>query len=174
LLAPSHDDAETELAHSPQARRHGTLLHRLLQYRSAGYDRAQVQAALQREWPTLPSLDAAWHTVEAVLAAPALRRFYDPAHYERAYNELPLLYQRADQAVYGVIDRVVVTREEVMVLDYKTHADADPENSTRYAPVYFPQLRLYAAGVQQLWPERRVRAYLVFTACAAQVEEPLA
>ena len=52
-----------------------------------------------------------------------LARFFDPAHYRRAWNELPFLTANGD---FLRIDRLVEFEHEVWVLDYKsTEAASD-------------------------------------------------
>jgi ATP-dependent helicase/nuclease subunit A len=155
------------------ARRRGTLLHRILQELSEGRPGAMARARLQNEWPDLPEFDELWAEATRVAARPELRRFLNPAGLEAAYNELPILYESAGGPVYGVMDRVVLSPGEVTILDYKTDRDATPDNLAERAAEHHAQLRLYAAGVARLWPQRRVRAYLVYTVCGRLIEVPL-
>ena len=55
--------------------------------------------------------------------------------------------------VSGQIDRLVVTPDEVLIVDYKTnHA---PPNATAEAPrAYVRQLALYRAVLRKLYPQR--------------------
>ena len=74
--------------------------------------------------------------------------------------------------MHGVIDRLLLTETEALVIDYKTHRYANMDNLTQLAEPYFEQLDYYRRGVQQLWPSLPVRALLLFTACAGIVELP--
>jgi ATP-dependent exoDNAse (exonuclease V) beta subunit len=49
------------------------------------------------------------------------------------------------------------------VVDYKSHQQADSETTAALASSYRQQLDYYAIGVKRLWPERRVRRFLLFT-----------
>jgi ATP-dependent helicase/nuclease subunit A len=132
-----------------------------------------VLARARRDWPGAPALDRLLAEARRVIEAAALREFFDASRFEVAHNELPLLYERDGLAVYGIVDRVLVRAEEVVVIDYKTHAHIAASDIPMLAANYVEQLRAYAAGVARIWPRRRVRAYLVFTACAGVVEVPL-
>ncbi len=67
--------------------------------------------------------------------------------------------------VSGQVDRLAVSGEAVLIADYKTDRRV-PENLGEVAP-YVTQLALYRAVLQRLYPDKTVRAALLFT------EEPL-
>jgi ATP-dependent helicase/nuclease subunit A len=73
--------------------------------------------------------------------------------------------------VSGQIDRLVVTPAEVLIVDYKTnHA---PPAALPEAPVaYIRQLALYRAVLAKLYPQRPVRAALLWTETAEMLEIP--
>ena len=51
------------------------------------------------------------------------------------------------------------------VVDYKSHQQAAADTVATLAAGYRQQLGYYAAGITRLWPERRVRCFLLFTHC---------
>jgi ATP-dependent helicase/nuclease subunit A len=64
--------------------------------------------------------------------------------------------------VSGQIDRLVVTPQEVLIVDFKTNHN--PPTSAAEAPAaYVRQLALYRAVLQRLYPQRLVRAALLWT-----------
>ena len=64
--------------------------------------------------------------------------------------------------VSGRIDRLVVTPERVLVVDYKTNRPA-PDRIEDADPAYVLQLATYAAVLRRLYPDRPVEAALVWT-----------
>ncbi len=80
-----------------------------------------------------------------------------------AYNELPIVYRVDERMVYGVIDRLVVTPRHILLIDYKTHRESDPQRLAAIAQQYRAQLGLYAAGVRRIWPRQELEAGLLFT-----------
>ena len=64
--------------------------------------------------------------------------------------------------VSGRLDRLVVTPDRVLVVDYKTNrpAPAAVENAD---PAYIRQLAVYVAVLKALYPDRAVEAALVWT-----------
>lgn len=100
--------------------------------------RARISAELNLN-SNDPRLDAWWNEAARVYGDAALRPWFDPAHYDAAYNEVPIQYQQGDAVVYGVIDRLVVHGDRCAVIDYKTHrggADAPHD----YAALFREQL----------------------------------
>jgi len=65
-------------------------------------------------------------------------------------------------AVAGRMDRLVVTPDRVLVIDYKTNRPA-PARIEDADPAYVLQLAVYAAVLRDLYPDRAVEAALVWT-----------
>ncbi|GAA0870776.1 double-strand break repair helicase AddA [Brevundimonas basaltis] len=65
-------------------------------------------------------------------------------------------------AVSGRIDRLVISPERVLVVDYKTNRPA-PDRIEDADPAYVLQLAVYAAVLRRLYPDQPVEAALVWT-----------
>ena len=65
-------------------------------------------------------------------------------------------------SVSGRIDRLVVTPERVLIVDYKTNRPA-PASVEAVDPAYVLQQAVYAAVLRRLYPDRPVEAALVWT-----------
>ena len=65
----------------------------------------------------------------------------------------------------GVVDRLVIASDEILIADYKTNRPAPrslAETTARFWN-YIEQLALYRAVLMRLYPGRPVRAALVWT-----------
>ncbi|WOI53500.1 double-strand break repair helicase AddA [Parvularcula sp. LCG005] len=62
----------------------------------------------------------------------------------------------------GQVDRLLVTDDEVLVLDYKTHRPP-PESVDDMAPAIRRQMRIYAQLLARLYPGRTIRAAILWT-----------
>lgn len=146
------------------AERFGILLHALLERRTG-------RAAADGWWRALGFADADYRRVlpvaERLLAAPELRRFFDPAQFRRAWNEVEL--SGADGGLRR-LDRLVEFAESdardapdgsgdgaLWVLDYKSST-----RDTARLDAYRAQVEDYCRTVAAVFPERRVRGALVF------------
>lgn len=134
---------------------YGLAFHRLMErLTTAGSADAE---ALAREL-ALPATDveALLAQAKAMLARPALKRYFDPARYTRALNEVPYVDAAGDMRR---IDRLVEADDGVWVLDYKT--GEAPAGGALLAD-YEAQIAGYCRAVAKLYPGRRVRGLLLF------------
>ncbi len=168
--------ADTDERAQPAAdslRTRGLLIHRMLELLTAEPERTAVERRLAHEFAdrVAPRLrKACWDEACAVVDDPALSDLFDPSGYLEARNEAPLLYRQANYDVYGVIDRLLIRNDEIVIIDYKTHADAARENCEHLARSFASQMRLYATGAGKLWPSRKIRALLLFTKARVLVD----
>jgi ATP-dependent helicase/nuclease subunit A len=78
---------------------------------------------------------------------------------------------RAPIAVSGQVDRLAVTRDAILMADYKTDSAA-PRDLAEVPEPYIAQLALYRVVVARIYPEKTIRAALVFTAGPTVMEIP--
>lgn len=140
---------------SNQAIDEGIALHALLE-RLTGQDRWPVTVPdtgmLARWLSCTPEIAAAARGyAQAILSAPHLDRFFNPARFQRACNELEVM-TGTDLVRF---DRAVVTDEEVWVLDYKR----DVLESERAA--YQAQLARYRQAAAAVFPGLALRTALI-------------
>jgi ATP-dependent helicase/nuclease subunit A len=175
-LPPAHPDHSN--AAQRQALARGRIVHRLLQglpdippeRRMTAARRHLAGAAdfseAEREAMIAEAMALLDHPVFAPLFAPGTRA------------ETPIVGRiaragRPALIVSGQIDRLAVTPGAVLVADYKTDRPA-PRRREDVPPAYVVQLALYRAVLRQLYPDRQVRAALVWTATPELMELPAA
>ena len=149
------------------------MLEKLVSNSGNDHHSGEIAAALGRanddrelkEW---------WAEACAVYANPALSEIFHPERSEQAFTEVPIIYRQGDAdtaaTVHGIIDRLIVYEDRVWIIDYKTHHHATEKNLDLLAGPYRQQMHYYAEGVQRLWPDKKVRASLLFTTCACLVD----
>jgi len=158
---------------APRALARGSAIHRMLERLPEVADRRALAEQLRREFAatlTPAEFDAYWREACAVVEHAAFRAWFDPRCYRQARNELPVLYRLADRNVSGVIDRVVIADDGIVLLDYKTHSGAQPANVAPLAAAAAEQLRWYGEAARRLWPGKALRGFVLFTACREAVE----
>jgi ATP-dependent helicase/nuclease subunit A len=146
----------------------GTLVHRLLQSLPDIATDRRRDAALAY---LARNADGWSEDEQKVLAEAALALIADPrfapvfAPGSRAEVSIVGRLERPGQPkalVSGQIDRLVVTPSEVLIVDYKTN-HAPPSLPEKAPQGYVRQLALYRAVLRKLYPQKPVRAALLWT-----------
>ena len=92
---------------------------------------------------------------------------------EGSRAEVPLIgtiaTPRGSFTVSGQVDRLAVTKDEILIVDYKTNRPP-PESISDIALAYRRQLALYRALLSGIYPDRPVRAFLLWTAVPKLME----
>ena len=96
---------------------------------------------------------------------PDLQSIFKPDNFIKVYDECPIQYSKDNRLVYGIIDRLIVTQNHVIIVDYKTHQHANKNNLQELSKPYQQQMSFYAEGLKPLWPDRQIKSYLLFTEC---------
>jgi ATP-dependent helicase/nuclease subunit A len=167
-LGPVPASASPLAERDPAGRRflRGTLIHGLLQHLPdlppAGR-RAAALAWLDRPGHGLPKGAAAEIAEEtlAILDRPELAPLFGPG--SRA--EVPLTGVVGDAAVGGLVDRLAVLPDSVLVADFKTNRN--PPSDVAATPIlYLRQMAAYRAVLRGIFPGRAVRCALIWTQAA--------
>lgn len=139
------------------------MIHRMLELLSSHEDISDKNLAQNLELPE-SSVHFQEYLLEArsIITAPHLKQLFDNDQYQESFNEVPLTYEVNGQIVYGIIDRLIVNQDRVLLIDYKTHRAA-ADHYQELSEVYRPQLEYYVEGIKRLWPDREVVAQLLFT-----------
>ncbi|SFT82240.1 DNA helicase/exodeoxyribonuclease V, subunit A [Pseudovibrio denitrificans] len=74
--------------------------------------------------------------------------------------------------IFGLIDRLLVNDEEVIILDFKTNAYV-PRSVQDVSETYVAQLAVYRKLLSELYPDKRIRALLLYTSGPRLIEIPV-
>jgi ATP-dependent helicase/nuclease subunit A len=152
---------------APEARLRGTLIHALLERLPGVHaDRwaAVAQAYVAARAPRFDASKQARIVNDTlrVLTDHALGPLFGPGSRAEAPVAGWIATQSGVVPVSGQIDRLAVLDHEVLLADFKT--TARPPSLDEPAPqAYVAQLALYQALLSEIYPDRPVRAFLVWT-----------
>jgi ATP-dependent helicase/nuclease subunit A len=159
-----------------RAAERGRLIHRLLQSlpdielaeRTA--IGAAYLSAFAAEWKA-EERDALLAEVLAVMADPSFAAVFAPG--SRAEVDLAgrIATARGAATVSGRVDRLAITADRVLVVDYKTNRPA-PDRLDAVQPAYINQLALYRLLLRRLYADRPVTAALLWTDAPRLMEIP--
>ena len=85
--------------------------------------------------------------------------------------EAPIAGRLGASVISGKIDRLAVTENDVLIIDYKTNRLA-PATADDVPLIYRRQMAAYWAALRRIYPHHRVRAALLWTEGPALMELP--
>jgi ATP-dependent helicase/nuclease subunit A len=139
----------------------GTLIHRLFERLPAVPIPDRPAAA--RRWLAAQGAGA---QADAIVAE-VLAVLEDPAHAALfgadALAEAPVAGLVDGQAIAGIVDRLLVAEDRVLVVDFKTGLKV-PDTAAGVALPHRRQMAAYAAVLARAFPGKRVEAALLYTA----------
>ncbi|MFT4255058.1 MAG: double-strand break repair helicase AddA [Caulobacter sp.] len=174
--APSALEAEEEVfgsAPSPLARieglgryRRGEVIHRLLQLLPdiAPAERRTAAARLLAAERDLTDAQRTEMTAAAfgVLEDDRFAAVFGPGSRAEAALAGAAARLPPGMAVSGRVDRLVVSPDRVLVVDYKTNRPS-PDRIEDADPAYLAQMAVYAAVLAEIFPGREIEAAIVWT-----------
>lgn len=146
--------------------RRGDIIHRLLQLLPE-FAPAERAAAAKRLLDKEPGLSAGQRAEMAaaafgVLDDPQFAEVFGPGSRAEVAIAGGSTALPKGLAVSGRVDRLVVTQDRVLVVDYKTNRPA-PGSIEEADDAYRVQMAVYAAVLREVFPGRQVEAALVWT-----------
>jgi ATP-dependent helicase/nuclease subunit A len=146
----------------------GEAVHRLLQSLPDIPAAVRAEAARRHLARTAQDFDAEEReriieSAQAILDDARFADLFQP----NSRAEVPIVGRiarpgRAPLAVAGQVDRLAVTAEAVLIADYKTNRPA-PRRLDEVPGAYVTQLALYRAVLAKLYPDKPIRAALIWT-----------
>ncbi len=168
-LLPSRPSGPEPATLSPLAQagrdrfKRGLIVHRLLQ--SLPELPAADREAAARRFLALPvhgldgeAQDEICRETLAVLNEPGFAELWGP----NAQAEVPVVGLIGDHALSGQIDRLVVTPDRVIIVDYKTIRPS-PAVEDDVSALYLQQLATYRAALGRIYPGRLIECAMLWT-----------
>jgi len=161
-ISPSQSEQENE---NQQSQLRGTVIHEIIEKLLNNTPRDILNSQIQNKYLAVlgnESLDTCWQEASNVVNSELHSALFNKDYFEKAWNEVSISYTNHEgKTIHGIIDRLVQYKNELLIIDYKTHQHADEQSLLNE---YKKQLQYYAAGVQKLWPGMNIKACLLLTA----------
>ena len=166
-IRPSREDGEDQPAAPPMQPhdragrrfRRGSLIHTLLQHLPdiAPEDRARAARRFLAGLAPEEAEEIARETL-AVLEQPD----FAPLFATGSLAEVPIVGRLGDRLVNGVVDRLAVTPDRILLADFKSNRPP-PERVEDVTPLYLRQLAAYRAVLASVFPGRQIDCALLWT-----------
>jgi ATP-dependent helicase/nuclease subunit A len=171
-LVPSRPSEEEPPSVSVQDARfaRGRIIHRLLQNLPDLPEDQRKSAALRflaNPQHGLPKKEqtALYEEVTGLLAD---QRFA-PLFGADSRAEQPIVGLSGERLIAGQVDRLALVEDEVWIVDYKTNRPP-PEKPEQIAPAYRKQMDAYRTVLRAVYPDRKVRCFLLWTYALSLME----
>lgn len=170
-LTPSKLDEENDdevwaspIGEDGQSRyRRGQIIHKLLQFlpEVKNIDKTLIIAEfLNKNAPDLSEKESL--RIEKEILRLLENEIFAAVFGENSKAEVPIMGQVNDRIISGQIDRLVVEKNRVMIIDFKTNRPA-AENIKDIPLVYLKQLDAYRALVSKIYPSYDIETYILWT-----------
>lgn len=165
---PSAHDEEASL-------RKGRQIHLILEHlpsypRNRWRDTVRALLSHGEDAAPEPVADRLLDEVAPILTDPALAPYFDPG----SLAEVALtasLPELGGRRIHGTIDRLVVTPDRVLAIDFKTNAVV-PDNPGQTPDGLLRQMGAYASALAQIYPDHRIETAILWTANATLMPLP--
>ncbi len=144
----------------------GLLVHTLLQH-LPDVPHAQRHAAALRYLGDEAQAEQLAQEVLGVLDHPELGALFGPD--SRA--EVPLTGVVGDQVIGGLMDRIAILPDRILLADFKTNRDP-PEQAADAPVAYLRQMAAYRAVLRGVFPDRAITCALIWTRAARVMALP--
>jgi ATP-dependent helicase/nuclease subunit A len=166
-VAPSKTAVHATTTNDEDGQVRGQLIHRALDLMTRDKPFTPAQTALTLCTEFLLSEDDALvreclDIAATVIGDEKFATIFHPDTTFQARNEVSIGYTLQGKHVSGTIDRLLIGKNEIWIIDYKTHR-VNASQLDALVMQYTSQLGFYAQGVRQAWPQHQVKALLLFT-----------
>lgn len=147
----------------------GIIIHQMLNFLSGSKNKKLSQFYCKNiNDISKAELQNCWLECENIIKNDEFSTYFKDSEFDKFYNEVPIQFKEDGKNVYGIIDRIIINKRNITVIDYKTHPYVNEKNIDDIALSYKKQMQLYKKGVELLWPNHNVSAKLLFTAISSQ------
>lgn len=154
------------------AARRGVLIHKLLERlpdipEEQRRERAEKWLEKQASQLTLDDRNEIVSSALKVLTDPSFAEVFSPS----ALAEVPLAATVDGQVLAGVIDRLLIAEDRVTIVDFKT-ARRPPLSIDQLPKASVSQMAAYVAALEAIYPNKSIRAALLYTQTPQLFEIP--
>ncbi len=153
---------------SEQAMTYGTMVHEMLEALPGLVEPAFSNTARYHTQKATPEeAEQAINEVRRVLDNPALASVFA----NDTLTEVPVTASVRGERLHGVIDRLIIKPDRILLIDYKTNRTV-PDTPETCPDGILRQMGAYAAMLAQIYPDRQIDTIILWTATASLMPLP--
>lgn len=81
---------------------------------------------------------------------------------ETSLSEVPVSGVVKNKVINGRIDRLAITKDQVLIADYKSNRHI-PQSAEEIPEAYIAQAKAYAQVLEKIYPDKKIRSFLIWT-----------
>ena len=159
---PNDDEiVSSPLEDSGKFYRRGTAIHKLLQYitKINVINRKEASVLfLQKELPDISLNEISFISNEVITLCNKYKEIFSG----NSVAEVPIMGEIDGKIISSKIDRLVITDDKVIIVDYKTNRPAALKIED-VPDMYINQLNTYKKLLQQIYKDKEIETYLLWT-----------
>ncbi len=175
-LTPSKIEGEQGAeVYSPSSRAklmEGKIIHSLLEFLPDIFEANRMDKGLEflrKKFPTAENVEI--ESILANLLAIMCRDDLKHVFSETSRAEVPVIGIAGGMVISGRIDRLGITDDKVIIVDYKT-GRIPPKSISAINRAYIKQMSVYKDIIKEIYPAKQVECYLIWTEGAVVFKLP--
>lgn len=169
------DQTSTQQASNEEAVE-GVIIHKFLEILSQQpniSDTALKNRSNRETGITITDKNFSDHKQEAIncINNDTLKEIFTPSKENKIFHEVTVTDSHNPDLI-NVIDHLIVSNDEVWIIDYKTTKEVSIENAENEALKYSYQLNRYARAIDNIYETLPIRCSVVFTKIAVLIDIP--
>lgn len=105
--------------------------------------------------------------VTKCLRSTELQHVFNTTGNQEVLKEVPISFIKKGKVLYRIIDHLIINEKQAWIIDYKTTREVSTDSMQDTAKQYQHQIDTYMHAVKKLYPEKTIRASILFTAIPA-------
>ena len=157
---------------NPDLASHGTLVHKLFELILTKRIQDPLSLKINSEIALTKSFEekefeAAMEEVNACLENSDIKALFKQESGKIILSEIPVAVAHDNKVHYQIIDCLILSKNMNWIIDFKTTSNITIETMNKKVAEYKKQISNYVAAVNILFPNKKIRASILFTAIAA-------
>jgi len=169
---PTDADNQQIVEENQEHADYGTLVHKIFELIDKNYSendealKLAIQSSLDIKIKS-QEFESAIKEVNSCLKSAELKEVFNSADDNEILKEVPISFIKNDKVFYRIIDHLIIDKDQAWIIDYKTTREVSAVSMHETAEQYKRQISTYAYAVKKLYPEKSIRASILFTSIPA-------